>query len=478
MRTISILFTNNALASRAGSEMYIRDVALALLRRGHCPTAFSLVLGRTADELRRATVPVVDDLARLGSPPDVIHGHHHLETLIAALTFPETPVVHFCHGWVPWEEMPLRHPSVARYIAVDEVCLDRLVREEGIAPDCVEVLHNFVDLDRFRPRAPLPPSPRRALVYSNYATADGYTRIIGAACAATGIALDIVGAAYGNPTDGPEALLQDYDLVFAKGRAALEALTVGCAVILADAAGSGPLVTPANFDRLRSRNFGIRELQNPHDAARYGREIGGFSADNAAWVSVRARAVAGLEPAVDRLLAIYAAAIAGQHQTAGASQAAARHLARLARPLKEAYGLSIVARDLARDLELARRERDAETLVLADAVARARQLETDVDRLQVRLATTERELEAARNRAACLGADRDRGQDRLSTLERELKASEERAKCLDADLAAHRSLPTLRLRDALLRVPVLGRLLQTGARRCVHALDRLRSTAR
>ena len=76
MPTRSILFTNNALASRGGSEMYIRDVALALLRRGHRPIAFSLLLGQTADELRRATVPVIDDLARLGSPPDVIHGHH------------------------------------------------------------------------------------------------------------------------------------------------------------------------------------------------------------------------------------------------------------------------------------------------------------------------------------------------------------------------------------------------------------------
>ena len=389
MRTTSILFTNNALASRAGSEMYVRDAALALLRRGHRPIAFSLVLGETANELRRATVPVVDDLARLGSPPDVIHGHHHLETLIAALTFPETPVVHFCHGWVPWEEMPLRHPSVARYVAVDEVCLDRLVREEGIAPDRVEMLHNFA-------------------------------RSIAAACATAGIALDIVGLASGNPTDTPEALLQDYDLVFAKARAALEALTVGCAVILADAAGSGPLVTPANFDRLRSRNFGIRELQNPHDAASYGREIGAYSADHAACVSARARAVAGLEPAVDRLLAIYAAAMAGQHQTAGASQAAARHLARIARPLKDASHLSTVAGDLARDLELARRERD-ETLTAA-----------------------ERELEAARTRATRF----------------------------DADLAAYRSLPTLRLRDALLRVPVIGPLLQAGARRCAHALDR------
>jgi len=454
MRTSSILFTNNTLASRAGSEMYIRDVALALLRRGHRPIAFSLLLGATADELRRATVPVIDDLARLGSPPDVIHGHHHLETLIAALTFPETPVVHFCHGWVPWEEMPLRHPSVARYVAVDEVCLDRLVREEGIPPDRIDLLHNFVDLDRFQPRARLPSTPHRALVYSNYATADGYTRIIAAACAAAGIALDIVGHAYGNSTDTPQALLPHYDLVFAKGKAALEALTVGCAVILADAAGSGPLVTPANFDRLRSRNFGIRELQNPHDRASYEREMSAYSADDAACVSARARALAGLEPAVDRLLAIYAAAMASPHQTAGASQAAGRHLARIARPLKEAWHLSTVTRDLARDLELARSERDAKTLALAEAIALAegvaRAERTDVDGLQVRLATTERELEAARTRAAGL----------------------------ETEVAAIRSLPTLRIRDALLRVPMMGPLLQIGARRCAHALDRLRPTAR
>ncbi len=480
MRTISVLFTNNALATRAGSEMYVRDVARALLRRGHRPAAFSLVLGKTAEELRRATVPVVDDLDRLGSPPDLIHGHHHLETLIAALTFPETPVVHFCHGWVPWEEMPLRHPSIARYVAVDEVCLDRLVREEGIAPDAVELLHNFVDLECFRPRAPLPPAPGRALVFSNQATADGYTRTIAAACASAGIALETVGAAHGNPTDTPEALLQGFDLVFAKGRAALEALTVGCAVILADAAGAGPLVTSANFDRLRSRNFGIREIQNPHDAAWYAREIAGYSADDAACVSARARAVAGLEPAVDRLLDIYAAAIAVRHQTSGASRAAARHLARIALPLKGAYDLSILARDLTRDLDLARRERDAEAIVAREL---ARELE---------LTRKERDAEAgaARNMAGELElARRERQAESLARADAvgraavaeqvraQLEASEERAKRLAADLAAYRSLPTLRLRDALLRVPVLGRLLQTGARRCAHALDRLSPTA-
>jgi hypothetical protein len=64
-----------------------------------------------------------------------------------------------------------------------------------------------------------------------------------------------------------------------------------------------------------------------------------------------------------------------------------------------------------------------------------------------------------------------------SPAERELKASERRVERPDADLAAYRSLLTLRPRDALLRVPIMGRLLETGVRRCAHALDRLRAIA-
>ena len=61
--------------------------------------------------------------------------------------------------------------------------------------------------------------------------------------------------------------------MFAKGRTALEALAIGCATILADAVGAGPLVTPDNYDRLRRRNFGIRELCHPHEVAWYRDQI-------------------------------------------------------------------------------------------------------------------------------------------------------------------------------------------------------------
>ena len=435
MRPISVLFTNNALRQRAGSEIYVRDVAMALQRRGHRPMAFSLVLGPVADELRAATIPVVDDVTRIGERPDVIHGHHHIETLIAALAFPDTPIVNFCHGWVPWEEMPLVHPAVRRYVAVDEVCVDRLVREEGIAPERIELLLNFVDLDRFRSRPPLPERPKRALVLSNAATADGYARVIAEACQSSGIVLDIVGVASGNVSDAPETLLAGYDLVFAKGRTVLEALAVGCATVLADRAGAGPLVTPENYERLRRRNFGIRELQHAHDVAWYRQQIAQYRSSAAAEVSRRVRDEAGMPPAIDRLIAIYEAAMAAPSGPGDGAEAAARHLSRIAGQLKEAYGIRARLEETSADLALARSELDA-------AAQRARALESSVRVLEQQLRAREHELSEMRDEEQAL-----RGQ-----------------------IAAVQSVATLRIRDAVLKVPIVGPAMHAGARRLAQLI--------
>lgn len=302
---MKVLLTNNTLAYRQGSELYVRDVAMGLLERGHTPIAYSTVLGDVAEELRRATVPVVDDLGALSSPPDVIHGHHHVETMTALLHFPRVPAVYFCHGWIPWEEMPPRFPRIYRYVAVDDVCRDRLVCENGIPEERVEVLLNFVDLKRFEPGPPLPLRPRRALVFSNNATEDGNLPAIRRACAQSGLQLDVIGLGVGAPCSRPEEALGGYDLVFAKARAALEAAAVGAAVVLCDSAGLGPMVTAADLDRLRRLNFGIRCLREPITAQGLLREMGRYDPADAAEVTRRIRQAAGREAILDRLTALY-----------------------------------------------------------------------------------------------------------------------------------------------------------------------------
>jgi len=340
------------------------------------------------------------------------------------------PAVNFCHGWVPWEEMPLHHPSVRRYVAVDEVCVDRLVREEGI-PSCrVELLLNFVDLQRFRARPPLPVRPSRAVVLSNAATADGWARAIVAACQAAGIPVDIAGGAAGTPWTAPESMLPAYDLGFAKGRSALEALAAGCATVLADGAGAGPLVTPDNYEVLRRRNFGIRELRHGHEAAWYAAQIARYRADEAALVSARVRAEAGMEAAIDRLLDIYGDAMASPAGVGDAARAAAAHCCRIARPLKRSYELGARAESLAIEVQIARADLDAQSRVAG------------------RLAQS------------------------LGECERDLASTRAEVQTLSQEVDAFKTLPTLRLRDVVLKAPVVGPAIQAGARQFAKLLSR------
>ena len=376
-----VLLTNNTLDGRASSDFYLYDVAVELLKRGHQPIAFSTVLGPVADQLREATIPVVDDLAQLATPPDVIHGHHHFETLIAALTFPGVPALNFCHGWMSWEEQPLIFPSVRRYVAVDDICRDRLQLEHGIPPERVRVLLNFVNTKRFRPRSPLPAVPRRALAFGNLFSNSGAVEVLRAACEEVGMELDVAGLQSGNSLEKPEVGLGGYDLVFAKGRAALEAMAVGAAVVVCGPRGVGPMVTPAEWNVLRRLNFDIRALRFPLDLESVRTQISRYDPRSAAAVSVLVRNEASLNSAVDQLIQLYEEVVHEKALTGFDSafngKAAARHLRLHASVIKERAALVVSAQEELRQAECAmeRANRHAEQVEDELGIARAQVVE-------------------------------------------------------------------------------------------------------
>ena len=356
---MQILRTNNTLAGRAGTELYVRDLALGLLERGHQPFAFSTRLGDVAHELSAAGVTVTDDLDSLTVTPDIIHGHHHLDTMTALLHFPGTPAIYICHGSTPWEEAAPRFPRILRYVAVDHACLDRLVLEDGIPEDRIRVLLNFVDMQRFKQRPALPEQPQRALVFSNNANDNTHTKAVRSACDRANISLDVVGKDVGNVSREPEAILGNYDLVFAKGRAALEALAVGAAVILCDAAGAGPMVTSENFEQLRPLNFGIRALREELSSAVISREIARYDPADAERVSQVIRANAGREAVLDELISLYRDVVQeyelSSHDPIAEQQAASKYLRELSPRLKsveDAVGKETVARLAEQENEL------------------------------------------------------------------------------------------------------------------------------
>jgi hypothetical protein len=307
---LRVLITNLTLASRTGTELYVRDLALRLLRIGHTPIVYCPHPGEVGEELRDASVAVLDSLEHLAGEPDVIHGHHHPELMTALLRFPNTPAIFVCHDRTAWHDVPPRFPRILRYVAVDDNCRERLIYEVGIPEPDVRVLRNAVDLDRFRARGPLPEQPRRALVFSNSACEHNYLGVVRAACERRGIALDVIGQGVGKPCRQPEEVLGQYDLVFAKARCALEALAVGAAVVLCDRVGVGPLVRTENLEQLRRLNLGRRTLGEPHRVEVLLHEMGRYEAQDAGEVARRVRSSAGLKPAVDALVALYREVIA------------------------------------------------------------------------------------------------------------------------------------------------------------------------
>lgn len=197
MDRLRVLITNIYLQGRTGTELYVRDLALQLLDLGHAPVVYAPRLGEVAEEIRRATIPVVDDLDRIEAAPDVIHGHHSVQTMTALLRFPDAPAIFVCHDNLGWHDRPPRFPLILRYVAVDETCRERLIGEYGVPEDRVRVIRNFVDLSRFLPRPPLPARPGRALVFSNYMRAADQLSAIQEACKRSGISVDIAGSAAG-----------------------------------------------------------------------------------------------------------------------------------------------------------------------------------------------------------------------------------------------------------------------------------------
>lgn len=300
-----VLITNTFLANRTGSELYVRDVALELMRRGHEVTLYSPRLGALADYLRFKGSAISDDLQKLERAPDLIHGQHHLETMAALARFPETPAVYFCHGWAPWEETPPVHPRILHYVGVSERIRSQLLEQHGIPDARVQVLPNFVDLQRFLPRRPLPARPSRALAFSNQISRLNVAGLLRSACMRQGIRLDIAGMANGNPADLPEDLLPRYDLVLARGRCALEAMACGNAVICCDLEGLGPMVTPGNFAELRRANFGAEILRTPLTVEALTAALRTYDPLSALEVHQLARQTLDLRASVDHILEVY-----------------------------------------------------------------------------------------------------------------------------------------------------------------------------
>ncbi len=142
--------------------------------------------------------------------------------------------------------------------AVDAVVVlsDRLAeRIRALALELEVVrLRQPIATERFVPGAPLPNRPRRALLLGNYLQGDRRAALV-EAWERAGVQCSQLGSPTRSELEVLPAIAAA-DIVVAKGRAALEAMSCARAVYLYDQFGGDGWVTPENYPALEADGFG------------------------------------------------------------------------------------------------------------------------------------------------------------------------------------------------------------------------------
>jgi hypothetical protein len=129
----------------------------------------------------------------------------------------------------------------------------------------------------------------------------GHVTDVQAACKLAGLETEVVGPGVGVFVDDLPRRLRQADIVFATARMAIEAMAVGCAVIVVDERGLAGLVTDDVVADWRDDNFGQRLLTRAVTVEALVDEIARYDAAAAARVAADVRANNNL----DRALSIY-----------------------------------------------------------------------------------------------------------------------------------------------------------------------------
>ncbi len=302
---MNVLLTNYSLDIRFGTEVYIRDLAVELHNRGIHVEVYSPQLGTVAAEIRDAGIHVASSPDQLLLCPDIIHGQHFEPTVNALVCFPDTPAIYFVHDRTNHLDTPVKHSRIIKYLASDHNTLDRLVIDEGIPPEHVSVLLNWVDTRKFLFKEQRNNVPQKAVVFSNYASDANYLDPLRKACREMNISLDCFGRGVGKEIKSPEQVVGNYDIVFAKAKSAIEAMATGACVIACDFRGLGEMVTRKNYAHFRNYNFGMKILNRPITKESVMEEIKKYDCEEGKKCAALIREEASLPLYVDKLLGHY-----------------------------------------------------------------------------------------------------------------------------------------------------------------------------
>lgn len=298
-----VLIANIAFGGRSGTEVVTEEIARSLSNRGRGVAVYSANLGTLASQLQADGIKVVDRIEDLPWIPDVVHSNHFIVAAFLKLALPCVPQIVFCHDATAWHDHPYNSPSIRKYAAVDLLCKARIEKALPYNNGNIVVVHNAVDLARFPIRPRLPDVPARGLILAKDRE---HVAAVKAACQKLDIRVSAIGPAFGDVVDNLGERLQDFDVVFASARMALESMAVGLAVVVVDGRGLGGLVSSENVMEWRDWNFGRHILKKAATDQNLVTELQNFDPNDAEKVRDAIRLNNSLSDTVDRLELMYA----------------------------------------------------------------------------------------------------------------------------------------------------------------------------
>jgi len=258
--SVRILIATHHYRDLAGSELFAFTLAKSLFEKGHSVCLYSPYIGGIiTDQTRRLGIPVYSDLVQFRHIEfNIMHVSHNIIAYEARYHFQHTPMVFLSHGILPFlEQPPVGDLGISKYLAVSEEVMQNLLRK-GIPLRDVAIFRNIVDTGRFFPTQPLNPRAKRALIFSRKFD-ETAKRVIKEACKLKRISVETIN---GSVFD-VENYMNRADIIFSRGRGAIEAMSTGKIVIIP---GDG-LVTEKNFREIQKCNFSGRRFQKPLDVA-------------------------------------------------------------------------------------------------------------------------------------------------------------------------------------------------------------------
>ncbi|MEL6647047.1 MAG: glycosyltransferase family 4 protein [Pseudomonadota bacterium] len=328
---MKILLTQRKLEGFGGTELITLELACALKGRGHDVCVYCPRPGKVCDLLASNRIATYSRIDAVPWRPDVIHGHHQLPATVALIAFADVPLVYACHGTRPWVEQAPLHPRIHAYVATSDKMAAYLATKQNIPSEQISIVPNYADTQRFsRVGTRDEDGARTALLFGQKFQSEE-VKVLEEACEANGLSLDKIGAAYGNLKTNPELILPDYDVVFAIGRSAVEAMACGCAVIPITPRLAGHLVTHKTFDDWAGQNFSPRFFSGAErvTAAWLSNQLEAWNPKDIERLTAKVRSRYTLEAAVTQLEDLYKSAM-DQPVEAEDTEALVAHLEKLA----------------------------------------------------------------------------------------------------------------------------------------------------